>query len=53
MVANVYEDDNFSGQVPEKKDYASVSKVVHKQKTRITEYVNKNYKLLSKKNTQM
>ena len=29
---NVYEDGNFSWQVPEKKDYVSVSKGVHKQK---------------------
>ena len=32
LVTNVYEDDNFSRQVPEKKDYVSVSKGVHKQK---------------------
>ena len=31
MVTNVYEDDNFSSQVPEKKDCVSVSKRVHKQ----------------------
>ena len=31
LVTNVYEDGNFSRQVPEKKDYVSVSKEVHKQ----------------------
>ena len=32
LVTNVYEDDNFIRQVPEKKDYVSVGKGVHKQK---------------------
>ena len=32
LVTNVYEDDNFSRQVPEKKDYVNVVKGVHKQK---------------------
>ena len=32
LVTNVYEDHNFSRQVPEKKDYVSVNKGVHKQK---------------------
>ena len=32
LVTNVYEDNNFSRQVPEKKDYVSVSKGVYKQK---------------------
>ena len=32
LVTNVYEDENFSRQGPEKKDYVSVSKGVHKQK---------------------
>ena len=32
LVTNVCEDDNFSRQVPEKKDYVNVSKWVHKQK---------------------
>ena len=32
LVTKVYEDDNFSRQVSEKKDYVSVSKGVHKQK---------------------
>ena len=32
LLTNVDEDDNFSRQVPEKKDYVSVSKGVHKQK---------------------
>ena len=31
LVTNVYEDGNFSRQVPEKKDCVSVSKEVHKQ----------------------
>ena len=29
---NIYDDGNFSRQVPEKKDHVSVSKGVHKQK---------------------
>ena len=32
LVTNVYEDDNFSRKVPQKKGYVSVSKGVHKQK---------------------
>ena len=32
LVTNVYEDDNFSRYVPEKKDYVSVSKRVNNQK---------------------
>ena len=32
LVINVYEDDKFRRQVPEKKDYVSVSKGVHEQK---------------------
>ena len=32
LVTNVYEDDNFGRYVPEKKDYISVSKGIHKQK---------------------
>ena len=32
LVTSVYEDDNFSRQMPRKKDYVSVSKRVHKQK---------------------
>ena len=32
LVTNVYENDYFIRQVPEKKDYVSVSKGVHKQK---------------------
>ena len=32
LVTNVYEDDKISRQVPEKKDYVSVSKGAHKQK---------------------
>ena len=32
LVTNVFEDDSFSRQVLEKKDYVSVSKGVHKQK---------------------
>ena len=32
LVTNVYEDDNFNRQVPEKKEYVNVSKGVHKQK---------------------
>ena len=31
-VKNVSEDDNFSRQVPEKEDYVSVCKGIHKQK---------------------
>ena len=32
LFANAYKDDNLCRQVPEKKDYVSVSKEVHKQK---------------------
>ena len=32
LVTNVFEDDNFSRKVLEKKDYVSVSKGAHKQK---------------------
>ena len=32
LVTKVYEDGNFSRQVPEKKEYVSVSKGVHEQK---------------------
>ena len=32
LITNAFEDDNFSRKVPEKKDYVSVSKGVHKQK---------------------
>ena len=32
LVTNAYEHDNFSRYVPEKKDYVSASKGVHKQK---------------------
>ena len=32
LLTNVYADDNFSSQVPKKKDFASVSKRVHKEK---------------------
>ena len=32
LETNVYEDDNFSRSVPEKKDYVRVSKGVHNQK---------------------
>ena len=31
LITNVYEDDNFSRQVPEKKDYVSVSKRGHEK----------------------
>ena len=55
LVTNVFEDDNFSRQVLEKKDYVSVSKGVHKQKLQLAKvFVTcKNFILLSKKNTQM
>ena len=55
LVTNVFEDDNFSRQVLEKKDYVSVSKRVHKQKLQLAKvFVTcKNFILLSKKNTQM
>ena len=32
LARNIYEDDNFSKYLPEKKDYVSVSKGVHKRK---------------------
>ena len=32
LETNVYEDDNFSRQVPEKKDYVSVNKGVYEEK---------------------
>ena len=50
LVTNVFEDDNFSRQVLEKKDYFSVSKGVHKQKTQLAKvFVTcKNFTLLSK-----
>ena len=55
LVTNVFEDDNFSRQVLEKKDYVSVNKGVHKQKLELAKvFVTwKNFILLSKKNTQM
>ena len=55
LVTNVFEDDNFSRQVLEKKDYVSVSKGGHKQKLQLAKvFVTcKNFILLSKKNTQM
>ena len=55
LVTNVFEDDNFSRQVLEKKDYVSVSKGVHKQKLQLAKvFVTcKNFILLSKKNTQI
>ena len=34
LETNVYKDENFSTWVPEKKQYVSVSKEVHKQKLR-------------------
>ena len=43
LVTNIYKDDDFSRQVPQKKDYVSVSKGVH----------NTAYILLSKKNIQI
>ena len=48
LVTNVFEDDNFSRQVLEKKDYVSVSKGVHKQKL-----CNLDFILFSKRNIQM
>ena len=51
LVTNVFEDDNFSRQVLEKKDYVSVSKGVHKQKLQLAKVfvTYKNFILLSKK----
>ena len=55
LVTNVYEDDNLSRYVHEKKDYVSASKVVHKKNLQLAKvFVTcKNYILLSKKHTQM
>ena len=55
LVTNVFEDEDFSRQVLEKKDYVSVSKGVHKQKLQLAKVLvtSKNFILLSKKNTQM
>ena len=55
LVTNVFEDDNFTRQVLEKKDNVSVGKGVHKQKLQLAKvFVTwKNFILLSKKNTQM
>ena len=53
LVTNVYEDDNFSRYVPEKKDYVSASKGVHKQKLCNLQKSCKDYILLSNKSTQM
>ena len=55
LVKNVFEDDNFSRQVLEKKDYVSLSKGVYKQKLQLAKvFVTcNNFILLSKKNTQM
>ena len=50
LVTNVFEDDNFSRQVLEKKDHVSVSKGRHKQKLQLAKvFVTcKNFVLLSK-----
>ena len=55
LVANVFEDDSFSRQMLEKKDFVNVSKGVHKQKLQLAKvFVTcKNFILLSKKNIQM
>ena len=55
LVTNVFEDENFSKQVLEKKDYVSVSKGVHKQKLQLAKvFVTcKNIILLSKKNVAL
>ena len=55
LVINVFEDDNFSRWVLEKKDCVSVSKGVHKQKLELAKVfvTSKNFTLLSKKNNQM
>ena len=55
LVTSVFEDDNFSRQVLEKKDYVSVSKGVRNQKLQLAKvFVTcKNFILLSKKNTQI
>ena len=53
LVTNVYQDENFRRQVPEKKDYVNVSKRVHKQQfCNLQKSVTcKNDILLSKKDT--
>ena len=54
LVTNVYEDDDFSRQMPQKKDYVSVSKGVHNQKLCNKVFLTcKNYMLLSKTNIQI
>ena len=55
LVTNVFEDDNLSRYVLEKKDYVSVTKGVHKQTLQLAKVfvACKNFILLSKKNTQM
>ena len=55
LFTNAYKNDNFSRSEPEKKDYVSVSKGVHKQKLALVQvFVTcKNYIPISKKNTQM
>ena len=55
LVTNAFEDDNFSMQVLEKRDYVSVSKRVHKKKLQLAKFfvTCKNFILLSKKHTQM
>ena len=53
LVTNIYKDDDFSSQVPQKKDYVSVSKGVHNQKLCNELFLTcKNYILLSKKSIQ-
>ena len=55
LVTNVFENDDFSRKVLEKKDQVSASKGVHKQKLQLANvFVTcKNFMLLSKKNTEM
>ena len=55
LVTNVFENNNFSRQVPENKDYVSASQGVQKQKLQLAKvFVTcKSFMLLSKKNTQM
>ena len=55
LVTNAFEEDNFSMQVLQKKEYVSVSKRVHKQKLQLAKIfvTYKNFILLSKKNTEM
>ena len=50
LVINVFEDDNFSRKVLEKKDYVSVSKAGHKRKLQLVKvFVTcKNFILLLK-----